>query len=186
MKDMNKWDKRFMEMADLVSTWSSCFQPNRQVGAVIVKDNRIITTGYNGAPAGIKSCEEKGECLRRKLNIPSGTQHELCFAVHAEQNAVIQAARHGVNIYGATLAPGIIRHNALMQSVRLLCSATQHITHYGTLVIAFGDREENLDRGCFITLRKHHISKRIDKARSPLRKEASHRRERMQSLRLRQ
>ena len=100
---MNKWDKRFLEMAKLVSTWSSCYQPNRQVGAVIVKDKRVMSTGYNGAPAGIKSCEEKGECLRRKLNIPSGTKHELCFAVHAEQNAVIQAAKCGVNINGATL-----------------------------------------------------------------------------------
>ena len=100
---MNKWDKRFLEMAKLVSSWSSCYQQNRQVGAVIVKDKRIMTTGYNGAPSGIKSCEEKGECLRRKLNIPSGTKHELCFAVHAEQNAVIQAAKCGININGATL-----------------------------------------------------------------------------------
>ena len=103
MPKMDKWDKRFMELAETVAGWSSCYQQNRHVGAVIVKDKRVMATGYNGAPEGIKSCEEKGECLRRKLNIPSGTQHELCFAVHAEQNAVIQAARHGVNIYGATL-----------------------------------------------------------------------------------
>ena len=62
-----------------------------------------MTTGYNGAPAGIKSCEEKGECLRRKLNIPSGTKQEICFAVHAEQNAIIQAAKYGINVNGATL-----------------------------------------------------------------------------------
>jgi len=86
-----------------VATWSSCFQENRQVGAVIVKDKRVMTTGYNGAPAGIKSCKDKGECLRRKLNIPSGTQHELCFAVHAEQNAIIQAARFDISVAGATL-----------------------------------------------------------------------------------
>ncbi len=100
---MNKWDKRFMEMADLVSTWSSCYQQNRQVGAVIVKDKRVLTTGYNGAPAGIKSCVEKGECLRRKNNIPSGTRAEMCYAIHAEQNAIIQAARIGTSVKGATL-----------------------------------------------------------------------------------
>ncbi|MBQ8657788.1 MAG: cytidine/deoxycytidylate deaminase family protein [Clostridia bacterium] len=100
---MDKWDKRFMELTETVATWSSCFQENRQVGAVIVKDKRVMTTGYNGAPAGIESCKEKGECLRRKLNIPSGTQHELCFAVHAEQNAIIQASRYGICIAGATL-----------------------------------------------------------------------------------
>ncbi len=100
---MDKWDKRFMELAETVAGWSSCFQENRHVGAVIVKDKRVMTTGYNGAPVGIVSCDEKGECLRRKLNIPSGTQHELCFAVHAEQNAIIQASRYGISIYGATL-----------------------------------------------------------------------------------
>ena len=67
---MDKWDKRFMEMADLVATWASCYQPNRKIGAVIVKNKRVMTTGYNGAPAGIKTCRERGECLRRKLNIP--------------------------------------------------------------------------------------------------------------------
>ena len=64
---MDKWDARFMEIAHTVATWSSCFQDNRQVGAVIAKNKRIMTTGYNGASSGIKSCKEKGECLRRKL-----------------------------------------------------------------------------------------------------------------------
>lgn len=100
---MDKWDKRFMEMAGTVSSWSSCYQTNRQVGAVITKNKRILTTGYNGASSGIVSCKEKGECLRKKLNIPSGTQHELCYAVHAEQNAIIQAAKIGVSVEGATL-----------------------------------------------------------------------------------
>ncbi|MBO5214762.1 MAG: cytidine/deoxycytidylate deaminase family protein [Clostridia bacterium] len=98
-----KWDKRFIEMADVVATWSSCYQQNRQVGAVIAKNKRILTTGYNGASAGIESCKDRGECLRRKLNIPSGTQHELCYATHAEQNAIIQAAKMGISIDGATL-----------------------------------------------------------------------------------
>ena len=99
----NKWDDRFMEMARTIANWSSCYQPNRKIGAVIVKDKRILTTGYNGAPSGVKSCVERGECLRRKLNIPSGTKHELCYAIHAEQNAIIQAARTGVEIEGSTI-----------------------------------------------------------------------------------
>ena len=100
---MNKWDKRFMDMAEVVASWSSCYQENRHVGAVIVKDKRILTTGYNGAPSGVNSCADKGECLRKKLNIPSGTRHELCYAVHAEQNAIAQAAKLGISVQGATL-----------------------------------------------------------------------------------
>ena len=100
---MSKWDKRFMEMAEVVGSWSSCYQENRHVGAVIVKDKRILTTGYNGAPSGVESCVEKGDCLRKKLNIPSGTRHEICYAVHAEQNAICQAAKMGISIEGATI-----------------------------------------------------------------------------------
>ena len=103
MSVSEKWDKRFMKLTEEVAGWSSCYQTNRHVGAVIVKDKRVVTTGYNGAPAGVKSCVEKGECLSKKLNIASGTKHELCFAVHAEQNAIIQAAKLGVSIDGATL-----------------------------------------------------------------------------------
>jgi dCMP deaminase len=100
---MNKWDKRFMEIAELVATWSSCFQENRHVGAVITKNKRILTTGYNGASSGIMSCVEKGKCMRKDLNIPSGTRHEICYAVHAEQNAIIQAAKLGVSVDEATI-----------------------------------------------------------------------------------
>ncbi|MBR7110478.1 MAG: cytidine/deoxycytidylate deaminase family protein [Clostridia bacterium] len=100
---MDKWDSRFMEMAHVVASWSSCFQENRQVGAVITRDKRILTTGYNGAGSGITSCKERGECLRRKLNIASGTRAEVCYAVHAEQNAIIQAAKLGLSVDGATL-----------------------------------------------------------------------------------
>lgn len=90
-----------MDLTELVGSWASCHR--RKVGAVIVKEKRVMTTGYNGAPAGIESCLERGECLREKLNIPSGTRAELCYACHAEQNAIIQAARYGININGATL-----------------------------------------------------------------------------------
>ena len=100
---MDKWDARFMQMADLVSTWASCYKQNRKIGCVIVKNKRIMTTGYNGAPAGVKTCVERGYCLRERLGIPSGTKHEICYATHAEQNAIIQAAKLGVSIDGATL-----------------------------------------------------------------------------------
>lgn len=92
-----------MELTEQVAKWSSCFKEDRQVGAVIVRNKRILTTGYNGAPEGVTSCKERGECLRVKMGIQSGTRHELCYAVHAEQNAIIQAARLGVVLEGATL-----------------------------------------------------------------------------------
>lgn len=95
------WDEYFMEIAEIVKTRSTCLR--RQVGAVIVKDNRIITTGYNGAPSGLRHCTDIGGCERERLHIPSGQRHELCRALHAEQNAIIQAAKLGVNIDGSTL-----------------------------------------------------------------------------------
>ena len=101
MNHRKSWDEYFMEIAEIVKTRSTCLR--RQVGAVIVKDNRIITTGYNGAPSGLKHCTEIGGCERARLNIPSGQRHELCRALHAEQNAIIQAAKLGISIDGATL-----------------------------------------------------------------------------------
>ena len=100
---MDKWDARFMEMAEVIAGWASCYQKDRKIGAVIVKNKRIVTTGYNVAPAGIKTCVERGECLRKKMGIASGTKHEICYAIHAEQNAIIQAAKLGSSIDGATL-----------------------------------------------------------------------------------
>lgn len=89
------WDEYFMGIAKLVSERSTCLR--RQVGALIVKNRRILTTGYNGTPSGITHCEIEG-CLRQKLRIPSGEKHELCRGLHAEQNAIIQAALYGVDI----------------------------------------------------------------------------------------
>jgi len=89
-----------MEITRLVASRSTCLR--RQVGAVIVKDKKILTTGYNGAPSGLAHCLEVG-CLRDTLGIPSGERHELCRGLHAEQNAIIQAAYHGISIKGATL-----------------------------------------------------------------------------------
>ena len=100
---MTKWDERFMNLAETVADWSSCYQSNRHVGAVAVKDKRVLTTGYNGASQGIESCSERGECLRRVKNIPSGTMQEVCYAVHAEQNAICQAAKLGISLEGATM-----------------------------------------------------------------------------------
>ncbi len=94
------WDEYFMRMAYLVSTRSTCTR--RKVGAVIVKDKRILATGYNGPPKGLAHCDVTG-CIREELNVPSGERHELCRGLHAEQNAIIQAAVHGVSIRGATI-----------------------------------------------------------------------------------
>jgi dCMP deaminase len=89
-----------MEMARVVSRRSTCLR--RSVGALLVRDKRILTTGYNGAPAGLPHCEQVG-CRREQLGIPSGERQELCRALHAEQNAIIQAALHGVNTRGSVL-----------------------------------------------------------------------------------
>ncbi len=94
------WDDYFIKIAYLVSERSTCLR--RKVGAVLVKDKRILATGYNGAPAGIVHCEVTG-CLREKLNVPSGERHELCRGLHAEQNALLQAALYGVSVKGAVL-----------------------------------------------------------------------------------
>lgn len=89
------WDKYFLEVAALVSKRATCLR--RKVGAVLVKDKRILATGYNGAPSGLAHCLDIGYCLREKLNVPSGERHELCRGLHAEQNVLIQAALHGIS-----------------------------------------------------------------------------------------
>ena len=100
MNERPSWDSYFMKIAEDVSTRSTCLR--RSVGAVIVKDKRILTTGYNGAPTGIEHCTET-TCLRIKYNVPSGERHELCRGLHAEQNAIIQVAFHGVSVKGARI-----------------------------------------------------------------------------------
>ncbi len=119
-ENQSKWDKRFMELAESVASWSSCVRAGRHVGAVIVKNKRILTTGYNGAPSGIKSCKERGFCLRDKLGIASGTRAEMCYAIHAEQNAVIQAAKMGVSVEGATI---YVTHQPCSVCTRILINA---------------------------------------------------------------
>jgi len=94
------WDQYFLDIASLVASRSTCMR--RQVGAILVKGKNILATGYNGTPAGITHCQVTG-CLREQLNVPSGQRHELCRGLHAEQNAIIQAAKHGTNISGSVL-----------------------------------------------------------------------------------
>ena len=94
------WDEYFMTLANEVATRTTCLR--RGVGAVIVKDRRILATGYNGVPTGMAHCAETG-CLRQQLGVPSGQRHEICRGLHAEQNAIIQAARYGINITGASI-----------------------------------------------------------------------------------
>ncbi|MEW6447887.1 MAG: cytidine/deoxycytidylate deaminase family protein [Bacillota bacterium] len=94
------WDVYFMTVAKVVSTRSTCVR--RRVGAIIVKEKRILSTGYNGAPSGLAHCLDIG-CLREKQGVRSGERHELCRGLHAEQNAILQAAVYGVSIAGATV-----------------------------------------------------------------------------------
>lgn len=100
MPERPSWDEYFMNIADDVATRATCVR--RRVGAVLVKDRRILATGYNGAPANITHCTPE-TCLRNIYGIPSGERHELCRGLHAEQNAIIQAAFHGVSVKGAVI-----------------------------------------------------------------------------------
>jgi len=100
MPERPSWDEYFMKIADDVATRATCVR--RRVGSVLVKDRRILATGYNGAPANITHCTPE-TCLRNIYNIPSGERHELCRGLHAEQNAIIQAAFHGVSVKGAVI-----------------------------------------------------------------------------------
>lgn len=94
------WNEYFMSITEMVASRSTCLR--RRVGAILVKEKRILATGYNGAPAGLPHCEVVG-CLRENSHIPSGTRHELCRGLHAEQNAILQAAHYGIPIAGSVL-----------------------------------------------------------------------------------
>ena len=98
--DRPSWDDYFLTIATIVASRSTCLR--RKVGAVLVRDKRILSTGYNGPPSGIIHCAQRG-CLREELGIPSGERHEICRGLHAEQNAIIQAALFGVSIKGSVL-----------------------------------------------------------------------------------
>ncbi len=100
MNDRPSWQEYFMQMAFLAATRSTCLR--RKVGAVLVRDNQIVSTGYNGTPKNIRHCGEQG-CLRQQQQVPPGEKHELCRGVHAEQNVIIQAGINGGSTHGATL-----------------------------------------------------------------------------------
>jgi len=111
------WDDYFMDIANLVKTRSTCRR--RQVGALIVKDRKILSTGYNGAPTGCAHCLDIG-CLREELNIPSGQRHELCRGIHAEQNAIVQAANSGTSVKGGTM---YVTHQPCVLCAKMIINA---------------------------------------------------------------
>lgn len=119
MTERPDWDEYFMEMAALTARRSTCLR--RQVGAVIVQNKHIIATGYNGAPRGLTHCGDlEGGCLRQQLGVPSGERHELCRALHAEQNAIIQAAALGNSIEGGTI---YITHQPCVICAKMIINA---------------------------------------------------------------
>lgn len=111
------WDQYFMEITRVVANRSTCRR--RHVGALLVKDRRILASGYNGAPAGLQHCLEIG-CLREQMGVPSGERHELCRGLHAEQNVIIQAAVHGIAIKGAVC---YVTHQPCLQCAKMLINA---------------------------------------------------------------
>lgn len=124
-------DEYFLKIASVVAERSTCRR--HHVGAVAVKDKHILATGYNGAPAGLRDCLELG-CLRDELSIPSGTRHEICRGIHAEQNVIIQASLHGVNLVGATI---YATHTPCVLCTKMLVNAK--IERY----ISFGKYNDN-------------------------------------------
>jgi len=118
------WDEYFMTIAGQVAGRSTCLR--RHTGAVLVKDRRILATGYNGTPRGLRHCEEVG-CLREQRGIASGSHHELCRGIHAEQNAVIQAALYGTAIEGATI---YTTHQPCVLCAKILINACVRDIHY--------------------------------------------------------
>lgn len=155
------WDQYFMDITRLVATRSSCLR--RQVGAILVKDRNILATGYNGVPTGISHCAAVG-CLRAKLNVPSGERHELCRGLHAEQNAIIQAAKHGTSIDHSVLycttMPCVICTKMLINAgiTKVVYGegyadelAKQMITESGIEVVLFDEQMENISKS-----KNHH------------------------------
>lgn len=120
------WDEYFMEMAGQVAGRSTCLR--RRTGAVLVKARRVLATGYNGTPRGLRHCEEVG-CLREQRGIASGSNHELCRGIHAEQNAILQAALYGIAIEGATI---YATHQPCVLCAKMLINA-------GVVEIVFGE-----------------------------------------------
>jgi dCMP deaminase len=120
-------DEYFLKIASVVAERSTCLR--HHVGAVAVRDKHILTTGYNGAAAGLRDCLELG-CLRDELGIPSGTRHEICRAIHAEQNVIVQAALHGISLAGSTI---YCTHSPCVLCAKMLINARiARFVTYGT------------------------------------------------------
>ena len=147
------WDEYFMQMAELTAQRSTCLR--RHVGAVIVQEKHVVATGYNGAPKGVAHCAEMGGCLREKMGIPSGERHELCRALHAEQNAIIQAATLAQSIEGASI---YITHQPCIICAKMIINAgikrivvkegypdemsVKMLDEAGLKIVMFGEEEE--------------------------------------------
>ena len=141
------WDSYFMEIAQVVSKRSTCLR--RSVGAVLVKDKQILSTGYNGTPKGLPHCEEVG-CLRQQLHVPSGQNHELCRGIHAEQNAVIQAAVHGSSTDGATI---YCTHQPCVVCTKILINAgIKRIVYANPYPDKLAEEMMHLDKGMEIVI----------------------------------
>jgi len=133
-------DEYFLKIASVVAERSTCRR--HHIGAVAVKDKHILATGYNGAPAGQKDCLELG-CLRDDLHIPSGERHEICRAVHAEQNVIIQAALHGVSLEGSTI---YCTHTPCVLCAKMLVNA--RIKRF----VSFGQYNNDTSYNSFLSL----------------------------------
>lgn len=148
------WDEYFMKITELVASRATCLR--RKVGAVLVRNKRILTTGYNGPPSGITHCEQRGGCIRDELKIPSGERMELSRAIHAEQNAIIQAAKVGISIEESTLY--VTTHPCFTCSKMLINAGVKKIIYKegypdsfameilkeaGVLVVRFKELSEN-------------------------------------------
>lgn len=126
MSERPSWDQYFMRMAFLAASRANCTR--RKVGAVIVKDKNVLATGYNGPPSGAVHCDVVG-CIRDDLDVPSGERHELCRGLHAEQNAIIQAAVHGVSIAGSSIY--ITTHPCVVCSKMIMNAQIKEIVYAG-------------------------------------------------------
>jgi dCMP deaminase len=118
------WDEYFMAMAYLAASRSTCLR--RKVGAVIVRDKRLLATGYNGPPKGLAHCDVTG-CIRSEMDVPRGERHELCRGLHAEQNAIIQAAVHGISVKGATIY--VTNHPCVVCAKMIINSEIEEIVY---------------------------------------------------------
>ncbi|MFO8143102.1 MAG: cytidine/deoxycytidylate deaminase family protein [Dehalococcoidales bacterium] len=124
-------DEYFLKVASVVAERSTCRR--HHVGALAVRDKHILATGYNGAPTGLRDCLELG-CLRDEMNIPSGTRHEICRGIHAEQNVIVQAGLHGVSLAGSTI---YCTHTPCILCAKMLVNA--RIVRY----VSFGRYNDN-------------------------------------------